>query len=159
MTFLFSKVSSTNFRDAVCMTNMLENLLHTFNEFKMHEQIENHFIMKRLKEKMNALHIRDAKVCNCHSDNRLTEMLTLVLEGYRCAQCSEQDREKYGDTLRQALEEFTQVFIPHMEEEEEVKYTISIIESIWKSQNSRLNLSCNWVTSFRCCIFLLQTFL
>ncbi|XP_076448172.1 F-box/LRR-repeat protein 5-like [Babylonia areolata] len=113
-------VSSTNFRDAGHMTRVLEKLCHTFNVFKAHEQIENRFIMCRLKEKLTALHITDAAVCNCHSDNRLTEMLSLVLDGYRWAQRGERERVKYGLRLRSALEDFTQVFIPHMKEEEEV---------------------------------------
>lgn len=102
------------------MISVLEKLCHTFHEFKTHEQIENRFIMRRLKEKLSALSITDTAVCNCHSDNRLTEMLDLVLDGYRWAQRSEQDRVKYGLRLRHALEDFTEMFIPHMKEEEEV---------------------------------------
>ncbi|KAK7102063.1 F-box/LRR-repeat protein 5-like [Littorina saxatilis] len=113
-------VTSTNFSDVGRMACVLEKLCHTFNVFKAHEQIENRFIMRRLKEKLLSLDITDAAVCNCHSDNRLTEMLSLVLEGYRWTQRSKSERIKYGMRLRHALEDFTKDFIPHMKEEEEV---------------------------------------
>ena len=102
------------------MTSVLEQLCHTFHVFKAHEQIENRFIMRRLKEKLMALDITDAAVCNCHSDNRLAEMMTMVLEGYRWAQKSLEERLKYRLRLKKALEDFTNDFIPHMKEEEEV---------------------------------------
>lgn len=115
-----SQVSSTNFYDVNHMISVLEKLCHTFHMFKAHEQIENHFIMRRLKEKLTALDITDAAVCNCHSDNRLAEMLSMVLDGYRWAQKSQRDRVKYRLKLKKALEDFTQDFLPHMKEEEEV---------------------------------------
>ena len=116
------QVTSSNFQDADRMGQVLERLCHTFHAFKAHEQIENHFIMKRLKEKLSALDITDAAVCNCHNDNRLTEMLCMVLDGYRYVQTSQKERVKYGIKLRKALEDFTQDFIPHMKEEEEVRF-------------------------------------
>ena len=102
------------------MTVVLEKLCHTFHVFKAHEQIENRFIMCRLKEKMLALDITDAAVCNCHSDNRLADMMSMVLDGYRWAQRSQPERVKYRLMLQKALEDFTRDFIPHMKEEEEV---------------------------------------
>lgn len=114
------QVTDTNFANVHHMTNLLENLVDAFQEFRAHEQIENKYIMKKLKAKLNALSIRSSAVCNCHSDNRLTEMLRLLQDGYQCRDKSEVDRENYGIKLRSALEDFTRKFIPHMEEEEEV---------------------------------------
>ncbi|KAJ8301442.1 hypothetical protein KUTeg_020429 [Tegillarca granosa] len=111
---------NTNFSDVRNLTNMLENLYNTFKEFKTHEQIENKYIMKRLKDKLKKLSIKNTAVCNCHSDNRLTEMLLLVKDGYKLTRKSEADRMNYGTQLRKELEEFTEKFIPHMEEEESV---------------------------------------
>ena len=76
--------------------------------------------MKKLKDKLRTLSIRNTAICNCHSDNRLTDMLELVQDGYKCTQKTEIDRKNFGTKLRKALEEFTEKFIPHMEEEEEV---------------------------------------
>ncbi|XP_062578649.1 F-box/LRR-repeat protein 5-like, partial [Saccostrea cucullata] len=113
-------MTDTNFADVHHMTNLLENLVNAFHEFRAHEQIENKYIMKKLKAKLNALSIRSSAVCNCHSDNKLTEMLMLLQDGYHCREKGEVDRQNYGKKLRSALEDFTQKFIPHMEEEEEI---------------------------------------
>ena len=82
--------------------------------------------MKKLKEKLKALSISNTALCNCHSDNRLTDMLELVQDGYKCTQKTELDRKNFGLKLRKALEDFTEQFIPHMEEEEEVYIFILI---------------------------------
>ena len=53
-------------------------------------------------------------------DNQLIDMLTLFEDGYKCTKKSDADRSNYGLKLRHALEEFTQTFLPHMAEEEQV---------------------------------------
>lgn len=115
-------MTETNFHDAFRMTSLLENLSTTFKEFKAHEQIENRCIMRKLKEKLRALSITNTAVCNCHKDNKLTEMMSLFRDGYRCTGKTVADRVNYGLKLRQALEQFTDQFIPHMKEEEEVRF-------------------------------------
>lgn len=67
---------------------------------------------------LQLLSIQDAAVCNCHSDNQLADMLSLVEAGYSCAQ--EEERMRFGMRLRRALHDFTTSFLPHMREEEEV---------------------------------------
>ncbi|CAG5117890.1 unnamed protein product [Candidula unifasciata] len=113
-------ITTTDFRDEVDLTTLLKNLMNVFTEFKAHEQIENILIMRKLKNKLKAASVTSAAVCNCHSDNRLTDMLDLVVDGYRWAHKTEQERQVYGNKLMNALDIFTQNFIPHMEEEEEV---------------------------------------
>ncbi|XP_033746571.1 F-box/LRR-repeat protein 5-like [Pecten maximus] len=113
-------VSDINFTNVGHLTSLLENLCNTFKEFHNHEQVENQFIMNKLKEKLKCLSIKNHAVCNCHSDNRLTEMLNLFQDGYKCTEKTDADRINYGIKLRTALEEFTNSFLPHMEEEEEI---------------------------------------
>ncbi|XP_021343919.1 F-box/LRR-repeat protein 5-like [Mizuhopecten yessoensis] len=113
-------MSDINFTNVGHLTLLLENLCNTFKEFYNHEQVENQFIMKKLKEKLQCLSIKNHAVCNCHSDNRLTEMLNLFQDGYKCTEKTDADRINYGIKLRTALEEFTSSFLPHMEEEEEI---------------------------------------
>ena len=76
------QVMSTDFRDKVHLTSLLQNLHNVFTELKAHERIENMYIMGGLRSKLRAASISDPAVCNCHSDNRLTEMQDLVLDGY-----------------------------------------------------------------------------
>ncbi|XP_060082201.1 F-box/LRR-repeat protein 5-like [Ylistrum balloti] len=113
-------VSDINFTNVGHLTSLLENLCNTFKEFHNHEQVENQFIMNKLKEKLKCLSIKNHAVCNCHSDNRLTEMLNLFQDGYKCTEKTDADRVNYGIKLRTALEDFTNNFLPHMEEEEEI---------------------------------------
>ncbi|KAK0062529.1 F-box/LRR-repeat protein 5 [Biomphalaria pfeifferi] len=113
-------ITSTDFSDGQNLQVLLRNLQNVFSEFKAHEHIENSLIMKRLKIKLRAASVTNAAVCNCHNDNRLSEMLHLVLDGYKLTQKTKTERQNYGDRLKKALEDFTKKFIPHMEEEEMV---------------------------------------
>ena len=45
-------------------------------------------------------------------------MMHFIKDGYR--KKTEQDRVNFGIQLKQALDEFTDSFLPHMQEEEEV---------------------------------------
>ncbi|KAK6174979.1 hypothetical protein SNE40_013526 [Patella caerulea] len=114
------QMTSTNFSNVIHLTTLLKHLCDTFREFKVHEQIENKYILCKLRQKLRSLSIRNSAVCNCHSDNRLTEMLELVEDGFDWTWRPQADRMHYGFKLRRALEDFTQTFIPHMEEEEAV---------------------------------------
>lgn len=113
-----AKLEKTNFSDYVDMQQLLRSLSEAFQEFKKHEQIENNLIMKKLKNKLKQLSIRNSAVCNCHKDSHLTEILHLVEDGY--TKKTVQDRVNYGLQLRKKLEDFTEDFLPHMQQEEEV---------------------------------------
>ncbi|XP_046580695.1 F-box/LRR-repeat protein 5-like [Haliotis rubra] len=113
-------MTSTNFSDVAHLRTLLENLCNTFREFRAHEHIENKYIMHKLKVKLRSLSITNKAVCNCHSDNQLSEMLRLVYAGYTWTSKTASERLNYGLQLRKALEDFTKQFLPHMEEEEEV---------------------------------------
>jgi len=52
----------------------------------------------------------------------LTSFLVKLLFHSRLAERSDDDRKGYGTKLQDALEDFTQNFIPHMVEEEEVAF-------------------------------------
>ncbi|ESO95679.1 hypothetical protein LOTGIDRAFT_116755 [Lottia gigantea] len=114
------QMTATNFSNVIHLTTLLENLCNAFQEFKIHEQIENKYILCRLRQKLRSLSIRNSAVCNCHSDNRLSEMLELVKDGFQWMWRPQAERLHYGFKLRRALEEFTGSFIPHMEEEEAI---------------------------------------
>ena len=95
---------------------------NVFKEFKSHEDIENEHIMKQLKLKLKAMEIYNSAVCNCHKDDEFTPLMKLVETGYLFINKSKTTSERinYGITLRKALNKFTNIFIPHMKEEEEI---------------------------------------
>lgn len=80
------------------------------------------FLTSRNLCSLQALSIHDSAVCNCHSDNRLSDILALVRDGYSCTNKSATERVNYGLKLQHALIEFTEKFLPHMKEEEEVSF-------------------------------------
>ncbi|XP_076840815.1 F-box/LRR-repeat protein 5 isoform X2 [Brachyhypopomus gauderio] len=106
------KLSKTNFSNNNDFRAFLQTLCATFKVFKIHEQIENEYIIDQLQQ-------RSRTVYNVHSDNKLSEMLSLFEKGLRNVK-SECEQLNYARQLKERLEAFTQDFLPHMKEEEEV---------------------------------------
>ncbi|XP_053560100.1 LOW QUALITY PROTEIN: F-box/LRR-repeat protein 5 [Bombina bombina] len=107
------KLSKTNFsnnNELPCFN--CNPLYETFNEFKMHEQIENEYIIGLLQQ-------RSQTVYNVHSDNKLSEMLVLFEKAMKNIK-NEYEQLNYAKQLKERLEAFTSDFLPHMKEEEEV---------------------------------------
>ncbi len=55
-------------------------------------------------------------------------MLKMLKEGY--SKKTEQDRLNYGLQLRSAMEEFAEDFLPHMKEEEEVRFLAASLQLV-----------------------------
>ncbi|KAG8003472.1 F-box/LRR-repeat protein 5, partial [Nibea albiflora] len=108
----FPQLSKTNFSNNNDFRSFLQSLCATFKEFKMHEQIENEYIIGLLQQRCRTVY-------NVHSDNKLSEMLTLFEKGLHSVK-SECEQLNYARQLKERLEAFTQDFLPHMKEEEEV---------------------------------------
>ncbi|XP_062871710.1 F-box/LRR-repeat protein 5 [Trichomycterus rosablanca] len=106
------KLSKTNFSNNNDFRAFLQTLCATFKEFKIHEQIENEYIIDLLQQ-------RSRTTYNVHSDNKLSEMLSLFEKGLRNVK-NECEQLNYARQLKERLEAFTQDFLPHMKEEEEV---------------------------------------
>ncbi|KAM4707719.1 F-box/LRR-repeat protein 5 [Discoglossus pictus] len=106
------KLSKTNFSNNNDFRALLKSLYETFKEFKMHEQIENEYIIGLLQQ-------RSQTVYNVHSDNKLSEMLVLFEKGLKNVK-NEHEQLNYAKQLKERLEAFTSDFLPHMREEEEV---------------------------------------
>uniref|UniRef100_A0A8C4U8Y5 F-box/LRR-repeat protein 5 n=1 Tax=Falco tinnunculus TaxID=100819 RepID=A0A8C4U8Y5_FALTI len=105
------KLSKTNFSNNNDFRALLQSLYATFKEFKMHEQIENECIIGLLQQ-------RSRTVYNVHSDNKLSEMLSLFEKGLKNVK-NEYEQLNYAKQLKERLEAFTRDFLPHMKEEEE----------------------------------------
>ena len=71
---IFFQLSKTNFSNNNDFRALLQSLYATFKEFKMHEQIENEYIIGLLQQ-------RSQTIYNVHSDNKLSEMLSLFEKG------------------------------------------------------------------------------
>ncbi|XP_039607447.1 F-box/LRR-repeat protein 5 [Polypterus senegalus] len=106
------RLSKTDFASNSDFRSLLCSLCATFQEFKMHEQIENEYIIGLLQQ-------RCRNICNVHSDNKMSEMLSLLDKGLKNIK-NEYEQLNYAQQLKEKLEAFTQDFLPHMKEEEEV---------------------------------------
>ncbi len=117
-----NKLVVTDFANSDALFGLLTNLQRVFKEFKSHEDIENEFIMKKLKSKLKDLAIHNTAVCNCHTEDEFTPLFELVDTGYLHINKAKTTSEKisFGVKLRKALNQFTKRFVPHMKEEEEV---------------------------------------
>ncbi|KAF6130045.1 F-box and leucine rich repeat protein 5 [Phyllostomus discolor] len=62
---------------------------------------------------------RSQTIYNVHSDNKLSEMLSLFEKGLKNVK-NEYEQLNYEKQLKERLEAFTRDFLPHMKEEEEV---------------------------------------
>uniref|UniRef100_A0A8C5M3W6 Hemerythrin n=1 Tax=Leptobrachium leishanense TaxID=445787 RepID=A0A8C5M3W6_9ANUR len=69
-------LSKTNFSNNTDFRALLQSLYETFKEFKMHEQIENEYIIGLLQQ-----HSQTEK--HVHSDNKLSEMQVLFEKGMK----------------------------------------------------------------------------
>lgn len=98
------------------LESTLENIYSTVWELKTHEIIENTVIMNKLKERLHARQIYNQSVCNCHEDSDLIRIIDLVEMVYSSADGIQ--RNFYWQNLQEALYEFLDDFLPHMEEEE-----------------------------------------
>ena len=115
-----SQLTHTNFSDHDAYLSILSHLRHDFHIFKCHEEIENKYILNNLLPRLP----HSAKTSlqkDIHSDNRLSLLVSLVHDGLTWEEPSEGDRVAFGKKLKDAIADFTTDFIPHMEEEEEVR--------------------------------------
>ncbi len=117
-----SNLTVTDFADSDALIVLLTNIEGVLKEFKSHEEIENEFIMKKLKSKLKTLAIDNSAVCNCHTKDEFTPLFNLVDIGYTHINKTKTPSEKisFGVKLRKALNQFTERFLPHMKEEEEI---------------------------------------
>ena len=87
-----------------------------------HEEIENHFVMKKLKKKLkqdSTMHDTEL-ICNCHKVDRFTPLMSLFRDGYAFIRRGNADRVSYGVKLHKSMMRFYEDFVPHMHEEENV---------------------------------------
>eukprot|EP00094_Tigriopus_californicus_P002281 TCALIF_02202-PA protein Name:"Similar to Fbxl5 F-box/LRR-repeat protein 5 (Mus musculus)" AED:0.08 eAED:0.08 QI:0/0/0/1/1/1/3/0/526 len=112
------EVKDFSTRDTESLETLLQEVYEAMWEMKSHEYIENHFIMDRLKARLQAKQVYNQLVCNCHEDSKLLGVIRLVEKVYSSQ--TEADKEKFGKELQKSIQEFLDEFVHHMEEEEAV---------------------------------------
>jgi len=103
---------------SVAPEDLLQAVYEAMWELKSHEYIENHFIMDRLKERLQAKRVYNQLVCNCHEDSKLLYVISQVERVYTAP--SEAERQREGHLLQDAIRIFLDEFVAHMDEEEKI---------------------------------------
>lgn len=99
---------------------LLKELSSTFMELKQHEEIENKYIMKILKRKLQGEALRKLLV-HLHAHSHISDILKQV----HCVEEKFQsgistDFKILGSSLNSAIQGFFEEYVPHMKEEEQV---------------------------------------
>ena len=114
----------TDFSDDFAVEGLLHSLNHTFHEFKHHEEIENQYILAKLKTRVAKSELFDI-LCDIHHDTHVKDILSLVKKAVMLN--GNLQRSSFKVELQNAVKEFIDDFLPHMKEEEEVGWLIDII--------------------------------
>ena len=114
---LLFKVFGTDFSDDFAVEGLLNSLNHAFHEFKHHEEIENQYILEKLKTRVTASDLLDI-LCDIHHDTHVKDILSLVKNAVTLN--GELQKTLFKVELQNAIKEFIDDFLPHMKEEEEV---------------------------------------
>lgn len=117
-----AELHCTDFADFVAMQALLSHLHSRFKQFKCHEEIENKYIVKELLPRLPS-HTKATLENDIHSDNRLSDLVSMVDSGLQLKARNSEDRRQcvdFMEHLKSAIANFVLDFIPHMDEEEEV---------------------------------------
>lgn len=116
---ILKQVFSTDYSDEFAVEGLLNSLNKTFHEFKHHEEIENQYIMAKLKTRVTKSELLEL-LSNIHSDTHVKDILMLLKEAVRHDPRDTFRRSIFKLELQKAVREFIDDFLPHMKEEEEV---------------------------------------
>jgi len=114
------KVESTDFSNSISFSCLLNELMSTFLEIKQHEEIENKYIMKILKRKLQGEALKKLLV-HLHAHSHIADILNHVRKTERefneglCTNLKDQGRK-----LNKVIQHFFEEYVPHMVEEEQV---------------------------------------
>jgi len=155
------KVGHTDFTSLNEFEDLLKGLERILFELMAHEEIENQFVMKKLKVKLKedrTLEQNDL-ICNCHKEDRFTPLQNLFRDGYAFIRRGNADRISYQIKLHKVIKQFYEDFLPHMHEEEndiqpllskyftEIELKIMRIEVIRMTLKKRKNCSKSYQNS------------
>ncbi|XP_057296760.1 F-box/LRR-repeat protein 5-like [Hydractinia symbiolongicarpus] len=114
------KVKCTDFSCVASFRTLLSELLKTFTELKHHEEIENKYIMKILKRRLQGEALKKLLV-HLHAHSHISDILNQVRKTEReVEEGFVRDLRVQGLKLNEALQEFFEEYLPHMVEEEQV---------------------------------------
>jgi len=118
VTQILPEIQESLYFEQSILEKTLQVVYTTMWELKTHEIIENTVIMNKLKERLHSRKVYNQFVCNCHEDSDLIKIIDLVELVYTSS--DPEDRTFYWHKLQEAIYDFLDDFLPHMEEEENI---------------------------------------
>jgi len=118
VTKILPEIQESLYFEQSILEKTLQVVYTTMWELKTHEIIENTVIMNKLKERLHSRKVYNQFVCNCHEDSDLIKIIDLVEFVYTSS--DPEDRTFYWQKLQEAIYDFLDDFLPHMEEEENI---------------------------------------
>ena len=109
------------------MKTLLEQLSLTLIQFRLHEEIEDKYIMRVLKKRLSGTMLKKL-IKHLHANNHISDLIILVKNLQRelsDISCEQSLQKTYGEKLREALKTFYEEYLPHMIDEEKVKPKMS----------------------------------
>lgn len=103
------------------MRVLLKQLSSTLIQFRLHEEIEDKYIMRVLKKRLNGQMLKKL-LKHLHANCHITELIALVTNVQReiADMTNECTLRQYGEELNKALKTFYEEYLPHMIDEEKV---------------------------------------
>ncbi|XP_065067234.1 F-box/LRR-repeat protein 5-like [Rhopilema esculentum] len=115
------EVTSTNFEDRSSVVTLLQQLRTTLIQFRLHEEIEDKYIMRVLKKRLDGDMLKKL-IKHLHANSHISDLIKLVknLQVEVASITSEETLKNYGEKLSQSLSMFYEEYLPHMVDEERV---------------------------------------
>ena len=99
----------------------------TLIQFRLHEEIEDKYIMRVLKKRLSGAMLKKL-IKHLHANSHISELIKLVKSLQRELSditCEQTLQKTYGEKLHEALKTFYEEYLPHMIDEEKVKFKMS----------------------------------
>lgn len=121
MRIFYFQVTSTNFEDISSMKLLLQQLSTTLIQFRLHEEIEDKYIMRVLKQRLDGEMLKKL-MRHLHANSYISDLIMLVknLQKEIVSITCEDTLKGYGERLNRALKMFYEEYLPHMIDEEKV---------------------------------------
>ena len=103
------------------MKVLLQQLSSTLIQFRLHEEIEDKYIMRVLKKRLNGKMLKKL-LKHLHANSHISELIALVksLQREIAGLTNEHTLKQSGEKLNKALKMFYEEYLPHMIDEEKV---------------------------------------
>lgn len=128
------------------MTTLLQQLSSTLIQFRLHEEIEDKYIMRVLKKRLDGEMLKKL-LKHLHANSHISELIVFVkkLQKEITNITNEDILKDCGEKLNNAFKMFYEEYLPHMVDEEKV-----ILVFLFIIENKLISLRLSMIIFFEC---------